>query len=45
MGTLAITAAVHLTVGGTSVRTAVDTIVPMTGVVKVSSRLSITGTE
>jgi hypothetical protein len=42
----AITAAVHFTIGGTSVITAADTTVPATnaaGVAKESSRLSITG--
>src|SRR5262249_10924524 len=42
----AITAAVHLTIGGTSVMTAADTIVPATsaaGVAKLSSRLSTPG--
>jgi hypothetical protein len=42
----AITAAVHFTVGGTSIITAADTIVPATkaaGIANVSSRLSTTG--
>ena len=42
----AITAAVHFTIGGASIMTAADTIVPATkaaGVAKVSSRLSTTG--
>jgi hypothetical protein len=43
----ATTAAVHFSIGGTSIMTAADTIVPAinaAGVAKVSSRLSITGT-
>ena len=42
----AITAAVHFTIGGASIMTAADTIVPATkaaGVATVSSRLSTTG--
>jgi hypothetical protein len=42
----AITAAVHFTIGGASIMTAAETIVPATkaaGVAKVSSRLSTTG--
>jgi hypothetical protein len=43
----AMTAAVHFTIGGASIMTAADTIVPAmnaAGVAKTSSRLSITGT-